>query len=590
MSMPFRPKVFGILIILLCLFLHLSVSPVSAEERSFEISKVDIHAVIDSDGNMQITERDVYRFDGVFHGILVDLNTDGSDGIENFTAYEVSDEGEVPLKFEQSGDGDALHYKIYSDSADTTKEFLISYTVKNVVQVYADTAELYWKFFDETNANAFGTVNIEIELPEGITRDEVTTFGHGPLDGIIHVLDDGTVSFQVNSLPANEMLEARVLFPVSYVLGSKRISSEPMLDKILEQERNWRADDKSPESSNDYTVPYALLLLLANLAVGITIYFRYRKAPKSNWKGDYYRELPSDASPAVVSFLLDYRIEPRDLMATLLDFVRRKYIVMEKLNSPKAGAGAGKGSDYSFVWRNKNTEGLLPHEAMLLQWFFGKIGDGNKVTLSEIRSEASLRSDFPVKWLDWQRKVREAAMNRGYVGINSGIYRWVILVFLVQFIGFLFFAPIDWRWLMFCSLPLPFFKPKGVLRTLKGQTEYEKWKAFGRFLSAYSRIEKRDTMAVHLWDHYFVYAIPLGVAKKMIKDTKVKILNKKDSGYDDATLYASAAIIEFDQLNKLFNGTVSEANKTSSGDSSDSGGWFSSGGGDGGGGGGRGAF
>lgn len=582
--MFFGPKVFGIL---LSLFLLLSVSHASAKERLFEIDKVDIHAVINTDGNMQITERDTYRFDGVFNGILVDLNTAGSDGIEKFTASEVSDIGNVPLKFEQSGDGDALHYKVYSESANTTKVFQITYTVKNVVQVYADTAELYWKFFDKTNANALGTVNIEIKLPEGIVKDKVTTFGHGPLDGIINVQDDGTVLFQVNSLPANQMLEARVLFPVDYVLGSKKISDEPMLDKILEKERNWRADDESPEHSNDYTVPYGLLLLLANLAAGFTIYFRYRKAHKSDWKGDYYRELPSDASPAVVSFLLDCRIEPRDLMATMLDFVRRKYIVMEKLNSPKVGAGK---HDYAFVWRNKNTEGLLPHEKMLLEWFFGKIGDGNEVTFSEIRFEASLRSDFPVKWLEWQGKVKEAANERDYVRTNSGIYSWVILVFFVQFIGFMFFAPSDWSWLIICSLPLPFFKPKRFQRMRNGQTEYKKWMAFGRFLSAYSRIEKRDTMAVHLWDHYFVYAIPLGVAKKMIKDTKVKILNEKDKSYFDATLYNSAAIIEFDHLNKLFTETVSESKKSTSGDSSDSSGGFSSGGGDGGGGGGRGAF
>jgi Predicted membrane protein len=577
-------KVFGIV---LSLFFLLSVAPAGAEDRSFEIGQVDIYAVIDAEGNMQITERDTYRFDGDFNGILVDLNKEGSDGLEKFTAYEVSDEGHIPLEFGQSGDGDVIQYKVYSKSVDTMKVFEISYTVRNVVQVYADTAELYWNFFDETNANALGKVNIEIKLPEGITKDKIIPFGHGPLDGVIQVQGDRTVHFQADSLPANKMLETRVLFPAEYVPGSKRISDEPMMDKILEKERNWR-EDGEPESSNDYTVPYALLLLLANLAAGFTIYFRFRRAPKSDWQGSYYRELPSDVSPAVVSYLLDSRIESRDLMATLLDLVRRKYVVMKKLGSPKIGKDK---HDYSFEWRNKNTEGLLPHEKMLLEWFFDKIGDGNKVTLSEIRFEASLRADFPKKWSEWQGKVKEEAVKQHYLRTNSGIYRWVILIFLVQFIGFLFFVPTDWRWLMFCALPLPFFKPKRVQRTRNGQTEYEKWKAFGHFLRAYSRIEKRDTMDVHLWDHSFVYAIPLGAAKKMIKDTKIKILNQNDSGYGDFTLYQSAGIVDFEQLSRLFTETVSESQKSTGSDgSSDSGGWFSSGGGDGGGGGGRGAF
>ncbi|OMF38732.1 hypothetical protein BK133_00545 [Paenibacillus sp. FSL H8-0548] len=582
--MPIGSKVFGIL---LSLFFLLSVSPASAEERSFEIGKVDIHAIIDSDGNMQITERDTYRFDGAFNGILVDLNTTGSDGIEQFKAYEVSERGNVPLEFEQSGDGASLQYKVYSNSVDTTKVFQISYIVKNVVQVYADTAELYWKFFDETNANALGMMNIEIELPVGVMKDEVTTFGHGPLDGSIQVEDDRWVLFQVDSLPANQMLETRVLFPTDTVLGSKRISDEPMLDKILEEERKWRSDDANLESSNDYTVPGALLLLLANLAAGFTIYIRYRKKPKSDWKGDYYRELPTDASPAVVSFLLNYRIEPRDLMATLLDFVRRKYVTMEKLSSPKIGDGK---HDYSFKWMRKNTDGLLPHETMLLEWFFEEIGENDRVTFSEIRFEASLRQNFPGKWGEWKKKVENVVIERQYMRINSGIYRWVILAFLLQFFGFMFLATDDWRWLLICSFPLPFFKPKRYQRTKLGQTEYEKWKAFDRFLRAYSRIEKRDAMEVHLWDHYFVYAIPLGAAKKMIKDTRVKILNKADRNYVDTTLYHSTAILEFDHLTKLFKETVAESEKSVSSSSSDSGGWFSSGGGDGGGGGGRGAF
>jgi uncharacterized membrane protein len=582
--MTIGSKVFGILLSLLLL---LSVAPASAEERSFEIGEVNIHAIIDSNGNMQITEKDTYRFNGSFNGILIDLNSTGSDGIEDFKAYEVSEGGNTPLEFEQSGDGASLQYKVYSTSVDTTKVFQISYMVKNVVQVYADTAELYWKFFDVTNANELGKVKIAIELPKGVTKEEITTFGHGPLDGSIHVDDDSRILFQVDSLPAGQMLEARVLFPTDTVLGSKKISDEEMLDKILEEERNWKASDANLESSNDYTVPGALLLLLANLAVGFTIYIRYRKQPKSDWKGDYYRDLPSDASPAFVSFLLDSRIEPRDLMATLLDFVRRKYITMSKERSAKIGDGK---HDYSFKWTKKDTSKLLPHETMLLEWFFKEIGKNDRVSYSEIISEASLRQDFPGKWGEWKQHVEDTVIEHKYMRKNSGIYRWVILAFLVQFFGFMFLASEDWSWLLFCSIPLPFFKPKRYQRTTLGQTEYEKWKAFGRFLRAYSRIEKRDAMEIHLWDHYFVYAIPLGAAKKMIKDMKVKILNKTDKDYSDFTLYHSAAILEYDRLDKLFKDAVAESQKSNSSSSSDSGGWFSSGGGDGGGGGGRGAF
>ncbi len=573
-----------IVMLFLALLMLLTVPIASAEERSFEISEVAIHATIDAEGNMHVTERDTYVFQGIYNGIMVNLNRSGSDGIEQFAAYEVVDGGNVPLTFEQAGNGEELQYRIFSRSVDTTKVFQFSYTVKNAVQVYADTAELYWKFFDETNDNPLSMVNIEIELPEGRSKDEITAFGHGPLSGTIVVQEDGRVHYEVDVLAANQLLETRVLFPTEYVSASGKISDEPMLQHILEEERNWQ----SQQSNNDYTVPWAALLLFINLAAGFTVYIRYRRHPASDWKRDYYRELPSDSSPAVIGFLMNLRVESSDLMATMLDFVRKTYIDMQKLDAPIAGK---EKHDYMFFWKNKQQDGLQPHEGMLLKWFFREIGKGNQVSFSEIKANAAIPGDFSGKWSEWQGKVKEAAIERKLVKKNSGIYRWVLFAFLVQFFGFLFLAPADWKWLMFCAIPLPFFVPRRYQRTKEGQIEYEKWRAFGRFLRAYNRIEKHNTMAVHRWDPYFVYAIPLGAAKRMIKETKVSIQNTKNSAsyYDGSTLYGSTAVREYDQVTRLFRDTVTESTKSTSDDSSDSGGGFSSGGG-GGGGGGRGAF
>src|SRR5690606_38726654 len=107
----------------------------------------------------------------------------------------------------------------------------------NIVQVYADTAVLYWKFFDHTNPSPLGAVQINLEFPEGADQEEITAFGHGPLNGIIERTDTGGVRYQVSPLPAESLLEVRILFPGSYVPDSARISSEYMLDHILEEEQ-----------------------------------------------------------------------------------------------------------------------------------------------------------------------------------------------------------------------------------------------------------------------------------------------------------------------------------------------------------------
>lgn len=569
-------KVLGLIF---SIFLLLSTQPAYAEDRSFEIGEVDIHARIDSDGNMHVTEMDTYHFQGTFNGIIVDLTTSGSDGIEHFQAFEVKGQQTIPLPFEQTGDGDKPHYKIYAQSADETKVFQFTYSLKNVVQVYADTAEVYWKFFDQTNPSTLGTVRIDVELPDGVEREQITAFGHGPLEGVVGIENNGVVRYQVSPLPSEELLEVRVLFPGSYVPGSAKISPATKLDQIMEQERKWAADAEAIEPS----VYGALALLIANLAAGTIILVKYNKSFRSDWNGNYYRELPSDVTPAVVSYLVKYRTVPGDLMATLVDLVRKKRVAMKVVN---AGNGRRSQSDYSFRLIDKQTDGLQPHETLLIDWFFGEVGSAGKVSLSDIRRQGKTNAtDFQKRWSQWQDEVVQAVDRLGYIKHQGGMYGTIIVVVIVQFFGFWFLAPEDWRWLMFCALPLLFFKPKNKRRTKLGQTEYMKWMAFKRFLQDYSQIASREPLAVHLWEHYFVYAIPLGVAKKMIAITRLNI----SSASQDSMIFDGSLLYHYDTWTESFEKTISAANHSTS-SSEDSGGSFSSGGGDGGGGGGRSAF
>ncbi|MFC5702657.1 DUF2207 family protein [Cohnella faecalis] len=576
-------KVSKVVGLLFSLFLLLAAQPAYAEEHSFEISEVDIDARIDGDGNMHVAEVDKYRFDGAFNGIIVDLNTSGSDGIDHFQAFEVTEEQNIPLRFEEASvDDNKVQYKIYAQSADETKLFRFTYSIKNVVQVYADTAELYWKFFDQTNPSKLGSVNIDVELPDGADPEEITAFGHGPLHGAVKIDNNGVVRYQVSPLPAEKMLEVRILFPGSYVPGSAKIDAASKLDQILEEERNWSADTDSADGADDASVYGALALLIANLAAGTILYIKFGKPLRPDWKGKYYRELPADVTPAVVSYLMKYRIKPRDLMATMADLVRKKHVDMKMI---KGGGGWRDKTDYTFRLINKRTDELQPHETMLIDWFFGELGSSGQVSLSSIRRQAKTgAAAFLKRWSQWQAEVVKAVDQLDYISFRKWIPRFVILAVVVQFFGFWFLAPEDWRWLMFCSIPLLFFKPKRKRRTKLGQTEFTKWKAFKRFLHDYSQIASREPMAVHLWEHYFVYAIPLGEAKKMIAITRLNVPNADH----DHTYFDNSIFYHYDHWAGSFDRTMATAHKSAN--SGDSDGSFSSGGGGGGGGGGRGAF
>ncbi|TVX99791.1 DUF2207 domain-containing protein [Cohnella terricola] len=595
-----RPFVLLFFVGLICSSsLTFSAIPVFAKERSFEISEVGINARIDAEGNMWVTEQDTYRFDGSFNGIVVQLDTSGSDGIDNFQAFEVTSQQEIPLVVEAaSGKGKKIKYKVYHQAHDETNVFRFTYEVKNAVQVYADTAELYWKFFDSTNPSTLGAVQIDIKLPDGeaIPKEDIKAFGHGPLSGTVEIAGDGTVQYRVSPLPPEQNLEVRILFPASFVPNSLKVNHSPMLEKIMQEELKWANDSDNSRDASAHpwgsTLVYAIILLAANVAAAVILYFRFGREQKPDWNEKYYRELPGDVTPAVASYLMDYKIEPRDLMATLVDLVRKKYVDMQAVTK-EGGLFHRDQKDYSFRLINELTDGLKPHEELVIDWLFRQLGHNGEVSLFEIRQYAGKKANagkFLARWSEWQGKVVQEARQLGYFDTSKAGSRIALAAAIVQIAGFLIFAPDDVKWLLVCAAPLFLCGMKIKRRTKFGATERSKWKAFKRFLHDYSQIASREPLAVHLWEHYFVYAISLGEAKRMIAISRI---NLPQTGSEHYTVYSTVTHGDFgrhyDHFADSFNKTVSTA-RSHAPSSRGSGGGFSSGGGGGGGGGGRGAF
>jgi len=593
---PFVPLFF---VGLICAFsLIFSAQPVMAKERSFEIQEVAINVRIDAEGNMWVTERDTYRFDGAFNGIVVQLDASGSDGIDNFQAFEVTSQQDIPLDVEASGNGEQIQYKVYHQASDATSVFRFTYRIKNAVQVYADTAELYWTFFDITNPSELGDVRIDIEMPNGtaIPKEDIKAFGHGPLSGTVEITEDGTVRYRVSPLPPERNLEVRILFPGSSVPNSLKINDSPMLDKIMQEELNWADDSDNARNASTLTwrstLVYAIILLAANAAAAVILYFRFGREERPDWNEKYYRELPSDVTPAVASYLMDYKIEPRDLMATLIDLVRKKHVDMQAVKK-EGGLFHREQTDYSFRLIDDRTDGLKPHEGFVIDWLFRQLGLNGEVSLNEIRQYAGKKANakkFLARWNEWKGKIVQEARQHGYFDTSKTGSRIALAAAIVQIAAILFFAPEDIKWMFICVVPLFLYGMKIKRRTKFGATEHSKWKAFKRFLHDYSQIASREPLAVYLWEYYFVYAISLGEAKKMIAISQIDL---PQTGSQHYTVYSTITHGDFghhyDHFADSFNKTVSTAISNAS-SSKGSGGGFSSGGGGGGGGGGRGAF
>jgi len=570
-------------------------------ERSFKITDYNAQVKILKNGNIEVREYFSYNFDGSFNGIIRSIGTRGSDGFAYFKASEYYPT-EKELEVTQSEKDDMFTYRIYDKSNNENKVFLLEYQLENTATIYNDTAEFYWKFFDKTNTSPIGHVKIELEFSETVLPGDMKVFGHGASSGMVSIEDDGKVIYEVNRLSSGEMVEARILFPVNLVSESNKIVRENKYAEIMAEEISWANKTNRQNSINVLGFLLAPLLLLFNIFFAIRVYYKYDKELKADVDMEYYRELPSNITPAVLSKLMSIQgVGTKDILATLMDLVRKKYLKVEEIP-------AGRKKDYRFTRLEPETINLKKHEAQLIHWLFYSIGDGKSIALKEIKdyAKASLTQlSFQSNYRKWIKAVGKEFKKYNYFGQSKESIKVTLKTILIEFAVIILLALLGLlfggQWFAFFPAFFmviftgPILIVYGAIlkkKTRLGINEYTKWRAFKRFLLHFSNMKDYEIPSIAVWEHYLVYAISLGVAEKVISRLKV-VLGNQDISFRNST-YLYAMTDRSGNLNsgmfKSFNKSFSSAFVSASSSSSGGGGGFSSGGGGGGGGGGAGAF
>ena len=586
------------------LFFALGSTGNAQQNRSFQITDYQAQVEILENGDALVSELFTYEFSGNFNGIIRSIGLTGSDGLEYFRASQYFPQKKT-LDISREMEGNMVTFRIYDQSANERKSFLLEYQLKNVVSKYNDIAEFYWKFFDQSNSSPIQRVQIEVSFPgQTLNTDELKVFGHGPSQGQVSILDRGVILYEVQGLSANEMVEARVLFPTRFVPNAGRVVNKDQYAQIMQEELNWA---KRSERENIFML-FGLLLIpviiVLNIIMAIRLYFKYDRELKPEMELDYYRELPADITPAVLSHLMSMQgAVTKDIMATLMDLARKKYLQIEETTS----GGWIKKKDYKFILLNKNTNSLKQHEVNLVHWFFYNIGDGESVTLKEVENyskSSRTQSSFRHQYQQWQNAVKKEFQKLNYFSRSKEGLNVALKTVLVQIAGFLVLVltaiVLKVPWFVLIPLLMVIVLTgfglviyAGLIRkkTQEGVNQYHKWSAFKRFLLHFSNIKDYEIPSLIIWEHYLVYAISLGIADKVISKLRVVLADQNINMRNSVLLYhmtdrsgqLNASV--FRSFDKAFSSSLVRTSP-----SKGSGGGFSSGGGRGGGGGGAGAF
>jgi len=513
-----------------------------AEAKSYYVDNVKIEATVQPDGSLAVHERREFVFDGSYSWVIQDIVLTGPQGSaqpvaisdiaisEGGTAYQRAASGAGTYSFERKGNTVEITWRFAANNQRRT--FDLTYVLSHPVVAHADVAELYWKWIGDEWEVRQNNVRVTLNLPEGAAAGEVRGWGHGPLAGVVDVAP-AQVTWTIGQLPAGQMLEGRVAFPLELVPQAARRTNLVRLETIIAEEQRWANQANRSRYVLWASGALGILVLLGSIVGALVMQARHGKKYRPQFSGDYYRELPGNYTPAEAGSLWNFGpVGAQEVTATILDMARRGYLTIEVTAEERKVLGGlfGTRQETQYLLRqtDKDWKGLLEHERLVLSFMFLQVGKGTgELDFSDITAFAK-RNPTAMQGFLSQFKGSVAATPAADTFIDRHTEQlkvWQMIGGVMVFIGgaalAVLVSPIGGIPAALGGLVLMIGGGFLRRRTQLGSTHLAMWRAFRRFLLHFSALDRAEVPSLIIWEHYLVYAVVLGVAKEVIDQLKV---------------------------------------------------------------------
>ena len=516
---------------ILRIFLFFLISIVSFA-ASFRIEKLDIEANLQKDGSMVVSEAVTYDIDEI-NGVYFDIDAKGFGELQYIQVFEDDSTGgfkEVDTSnYEVSVNDDLYRIKLYSKNHNNRRTFKFVYKLPEAITVYDDVAQFNRKMVGQEWQQGINYITAKVIIPVSASYDNsnILVFGHGPLTGEVDK-EGNTVIYKLNNYYPGDFLEAHILMEpeIFSEYNKSKIVHKDMKQKLLDMEAKL-ADEANAERDKAirqqeminkvFEKPGLIFGVLSSIWGALMYYIHVifkRKNKVKNSVGKYLRELPDNSSPALVGGFMTNSINDNEILATIVDLVRRKVLTLE--NSDKN----------SIIILTGSTENLSAQEKAIVDIYINDFGDGKSLDLKSFGFFQKVPMSVARKFEKWRAMV-QSEMNRknltyqglGCLGVIFFAFFPMIFTFAGLVIGMItgnkmFLLIVVMGIILFVSGAKARY-PRKELAEAK-----DKWQAFKNFLSDYSQLEEAKITSVHLWEQYFVYAVALGVSEKVVKAYK----------------------------------------------------------------------
>ena len=583
-------------ILIVFLFFIVSIVGFSA---SFNISDLNVEAKLQKDGSMLVSEAVTYDIDEI-NGVYFDIDAKGFGELEDLQVFEdepnTSSFKEVDASnYEVSVSDELYRIKLYSKNYNNRRTFKFVYKLPEAITVYDDVAQFNRKMVGQEWQQGINYITAKVIIPVSASYDNsnILVFGHGPLTGEVDK-EGNTVIYKLNNYYPGDFLEAHILMEpeIFSEFNTSNIIHKNMKQELLDMEARL-ADEANVERENALKreEAYKKLNEKANLVFGaeasiwailmyyIHVIFKRKNKSKDDIK--YLRDLPDDSSPALVGGVMTKSVNDNEILATIVDLIRRKVLTLETSDKN------------TIITLTGGTDKLSAQEKAIIDIYINDFGDGKSLDLKSFGFFSKVPMSTARKFEKWSNYIISEMNRKGLVYEHMGCGAMFIFVLISIVIAFgsiiqtiltenpIFMIGIPLGAILFISTVIAESPSKKMAETKS------KWQALKNFLSDYSQLEEAKITSIHLWEQYFVYAVALGVSDKVVKAYKkaldMGIITETDgmSNLAYSPIFNSNFSRSFSNLNGMVSKTNSRANSTIAStrrsSSSGGGGGFSSG-------------
>jgi len=571
--------------ILLIILIVVLLLPSFTFARSLSIDNYSIDYVINTDGQVNVSEKLTYTLEGCYTELYLQkptslqiLNASGScDGKECFFRHDQKD---TP-----SGDQELV---LKSNYCDETINVSFSYDIVNVINQLQDGIfQFYYQLYGkETDYST--NLNISLTIPNSFDNTEY--FLHSKNYNLDIV--NNKMLFSKKVLP-KEPVEINLLMPSNYLIKSDKIKLDSTTsNNVKNLEKDWENEyDEYIKSTTPLSTFNQIIIIFLYLLIPFIVFFliwkKYSKEfsrEEVSFFEEYYRELPDNKDPLFANYFVNEKFSQNWFSSGIMYLVWKEKYLLDK-------------EDESYFLTRTEKEISLPEYVSKIDQFIFKYFKNEKFNVLDIskslkghnvlngniidnyKRSTQMLNDFRKMATEIEKdydtkfyKNKEIYNRKGkkFASIFSGFYLIGIFIYTMIIINRM---PLLFIFLMLVFVATLFLINSRIFGrfTKEGRIINLKWNGFKKYITDFSDIKNHPPKHVILWEEYLVYATSFGIARTVLKN--IKSLNLESFNNNSRLGVYSSFIV---------SNSFSNLNTLSSTSSSGSGGGFGGGGGGGG--------